>query len=62
MNQHKIFSHDLIPIFFMGCFFVIINFLAIALIWPFETAGMQAFEETNNFNTNNYDDNYLINC
>ena len=48
MNQHKIFSHDLIPIFFMGCFFVIINFLAIALIWPFETAGMQAFEETNN--------------
>ncbi len=47
MNQNKNLTHELIPIVFMGCLFVIIDFLALLLVWPFETAGMQAFEETN---------------
>jgi len=47
MNKHKNFTHELIPIVLMGCLFVIINFFALLLVWPFETAGMQAFEETN---------------
>ena len=47
MNKHKNFTHELIPIVIMGCLFVIINFFALLLVWPFETAGMQAFEETN---------------
>ena len=48
MNKTKKFYHELIPIFFMGLLFVIINFLALLLVWPFESAGMQAFEETDN--------------
>jgi presenilin-like A22 family membrane protease len=32
----------------MGGFFVIIHFFALLLVWPFETAGMQAFEQTDN--------------
>jgi len=47
MNKHKNLTHELIPIIFMGCLFIIINFFALLLVWPFETAGMQAFEETN---------------
>lgn len=47
MDQNKNLAHELIPVVFMGCLFVIIDFLALLLIWPFETAGMQAFEETN---------------
>jgi presenilin-like A22 family membrane protease len=47
MDKHKNLSHELIPIVFMGCLFVLIDFLALLLVWPFETAGMQAFEETN---------------
>jgi presenilin-like A22 family membrane protease len=47
MDKHKNLSHELIPIIFMGCLFVLIDFLALLLVWPFETAGMQAFEETN---------------
>jgi len=47
MNQSKKLTHELIPIFFMGCFFIIIDLLALLLVGPFETAGMQAFEETN---------------
>ena len=47
MDKHKNLSHELIPIVFMGCFFVLIDFLALLLVRPFETAGMQAFEETN---------------
>jgi len=48
MNQHKKLSHELIPIAFMGCLFILIDFLALLLVWPFEKAGMQAFEETDN--------------
>jgi presenilin-like A22 family membrane protease len=29
----------------MGSLFVVIHFLALLLVWPFETAGMQAFEQ-----------------
>jgi len=29
----------------MGGLFVVIHFLALLLVWPFETAGMQAFEQ-----------------
>ena len=47
MNRPKNLSHELIPIVFMGCLFVIIDFLSLLLIRPFEEAGMQAFEETN---------------
>jgi presenilin-like A22 family membrane protease len=47
MVQNKNLTHELIPIVFMGCLFIIIDFLALLLVWPFETAGMQAFEETN---------------
>jgi presenilin-like A22 family membrane protease len=31
----------------MGSLFVVIHFLALLLVWPFETAGMQAFEQVN---------------
>ena len=48
MNNNKKITKELIPIIFMGCLFVIIDFLALLLVWPFESAGMQAFEETNN--------------
>lgn len=48
MKQHKKFSNELIPIFFMGLLFIIIDFLALLLVWPFEKAGMQAFEEADN--------------
>jgi len=47
MDKKKNLAHDLLPIFFMGCLFVIIDFLALLLVWPFESAGMQAFQETN---------------
>jgi len=47
MGENKDKSHDLLPIFLMGGFFVIIHCLALLLVWPFDTAGMQAFEETN---------------
>jgi len=46
MDKKKNLAHDLLPIIFMGCLFVIIDFLALLLVFPFETAGMQAFEET----------------
>ncbi|MDH7506513.1 MAG: presenilin family intramembrane aspartyl protease [Candidatus Thermoplasmatota archaeon] len=48
MNQHKKHFSDLIPVFFMGCLFVVIHFFALLLVWPFEKAGMQAFQETDN--------------
>ncbi|MGF3553665.1 MAG: presenilin family intramembrane aspartyl protease PSH [Thermoplasmatota archaeon] len=32
----------------MGCLFVVIHFFALLLVWPFEKAGMQAFQETDN--------------
>jgi presenilin-like A22 family membrane protease len=47
MKQNKNLTHEIIPIVFMGCLFIIIDFLALLLVWPFENAGMQAFEETN---------------
>jgi len=45
MNQNKKLSHDLIPVVLMGGLFVVIHFLALLLVWPFDTAGMQAFEQ-----------------
>jgi presenilin-like A22 family membrane protease len=39
---------ELVPIFFMGCFFVIINGFALLLSHIFASAGMEVFEEANN--------------
>jgi len=46
MDKKKNKSSDLLPILIMGGFFVVIHILAMLLVWPFDTAGMQAFEET----------------
>jgi len=46
MGEDKNLFHELLPILIMGAFFVIIHLLAILLVWPFDTAGMQAFEES----------------
>jgi presenilin-like A22 family membrane protease len=46
MDKKKNMFHELFPIVLMGCLFVIIHFLAIILVWPFDSAGMQAFEQT----------------
>ena len=48
MAEDKNLFHELLPIIFMGGLFVVIHFLALLLVWPFDTAGMQAFEETDN--------------
>jgi presenilin-like A22 family membrane protease len=45
MDQNKNLFHELLPIVLMGSLFVVIHFLALLLVWPFETAGMQAFEK-----------------
>ena len=45
MDQNKNLFHELLPIVLMGGLFVVIHFLALLLVWPFETAGMQAFEQ-----------------
>lgn len=47
MDQNKNLFHELLPIALMGSLFVVIHFLALLLVWPFETAGMQAFEQVN---------------
>ena len=47
MDQNKNLFHELLPIVLMGSLFVVIHFLALLLVWPFETAGMQAFEQVN---------------
>ena len=47
MDQNKNLFHELLPIVLMGSLFVVIHFLALVLVWPFETAGMQAFEQVN---------------
>jgi presenilin-like A22 family membrane protease len=46
MNKKKNIFNELLPITLMGGFFVIIHFFALLLVWPFESAGMQAFEQT----------------
>lgn len=46
MNKKKNILNELLPITLMGGFFVIIHFFALLLVWPFESAGMQAFEQT----------------
>ncbi len=46
MDKKKNLSHELLPITLMGGLFVIIHFIAMLLVWPFESAGMQAFEQT----------------
>ena len=46
MDKKKNLSHELLPIILMGGLFVIIHFIAMLLVWPFESAGMQAFEQT----------------
>lgn len=46
MDKKKNILNELLPITLMGGFFVIIHFLALLLVWPFESAGMQAFEQT----------------
>ncbi|UCD14381.1 MAG: hypothetical protein JSW60_02915 [Thermoplasmatales archaeon] len=48
MVEDKNLFHELLPIILMGGLFVVIHFLALLLVWPFDTAGMQAFEETDN--------------
>lgn len=45
MNQNKKLSHELLPIVLMGGLFVVIHLLALLLVGPFDTAGMQAFEQ-----------------
>ena len=45
MNQNKNLFHNVLPIILMGGLFVVIHFLALLLVWPFDTAGMQAFEQ-----------------
>ena len=39
---------ELLPIFFMGCFFVIINGIALLLSHIFNDAGMEVFEQADN--------------
>lgn len=46
MGKDKKLSDDLLPIIIMGCFFVIIHVIALLLVWPFDNAGMQAFDTT----------------
>jgi presenilin-like A22 family membrane protease len=46
MDKKKNLFHEVFPIVLMGSLFVIIHFLALLLVWPFDTAGMQAFEQT----------------
>ena len=48
MDTDKKLSHELFPIIIMAGLFVVIHFLAILLVGPFNAAGMQAFEETDN--------------
>ena len=45
MNENKNLFHNVLPIVLMGGLFVVIHFLALLLVWPFDTAGMQAFEQ-----------------
>jgi len=45
MAQNKKLFHDLLPVVLMGGLFIVIHFLALLLVWPFDTAGMQAFEQ-----------------
>jgi presenilin-like A22 family membrane protease len=46
MDKKKNKFHELLPIILMGSLFVIIHLFALLLVWPFESAGMQAFEQT----------------
>ncbi|MFW6120215.1 MAG: presenilin family intramembrane aspartyl protease PSH [Petrotogales bacterium] len=48
MDQDKNLFSDVLPIILMGGLFVVIHFLALLLVLPFDAAGMQAFEETDN--------------
>jgi len=48
MDDNKNISHNLIPIALMGFLFILIHSIALFLIWPFDKAGMQAFEQTDN--------------
>ena len=48
MDKKKDLFHELLPVTLMGGLFVVIHFLALLLVWPFDTAGMQAFEQTDN--------------
>ena len=48
MSNQKNLRHEMVPIIFMGCLFIIIHSLALLLVWPFESSGLQAFEEVNN--------------
>ncbi len=48
MDKKKNLSQELLPIVLMGGLFVVIHFLAMLLVWPFDSAGMQAFEQTDN--------------
>jgi presenilin-like A22 family membrane protease len=40
-------KHELLPILFMGCFFIIINGLALLLTSTFESAGLKVFQNAN---------------
>ena len=46
MNK-KTKATDVLPIFLMGCLFVLIDFLALLVAGPFEAAGAVAFENPN---------------
>jgi len=47
MDESKNKSRDILPIFLMGCLFVVIQGLALLIVKPFVAAGMQAFEDVN---------------
>ena len=44
MSQNKKKFHDIVPVFFMGCLFVLIHSFSIIITSTFDKAGMQAFE------------------
>ncbi len=49
MEQHEQKGkHEILPMFFMGFFFVVINGLALLLSYIFADAGMKVFEEADN--------------
>ena len=44
MVENKNLLNEIFPIILMGDLFVVIHLFALLLVWPFDTAGMQAFE------------------
>ena len=44
-SKKPIDKNDIFAVFLMGCLFVLIHVLALAITGTFEEAGMQAFED-----------------